>query len=175
MWQGRFYSYPLDEPHLCADLRYVELNPVRAQMVEAAEAWKWSSAAAAYAHPPSRRCLQKNGECPVCPQIPKNPNPGNHLPRGQERHPGGSAANGKTLTPNLHQLPDRGLQPLRNAEDGYSTQWRESGAAVFGRSMSLSTTVRIVSITIKSAESMAAIGSAGIHLVVQGTNRTNGT
>ena len=46
VWQGRFYSCPLDEAHLWQALRYVELNPVRAGMVEAAEAWRWSSAAA---------------------------------------------------------------------------------------------------------------------------------
>jgi REP-associated tyrosine transposase len=46
VWQGRFYSCPLDESHLWAALRYVELNPVRAGMVAAAEQWRWSSAAA---------------------------------------------------------------------------------------------------------------------------------
>ncbi len=44
LWQGRFASFPLDEPHLYACLRYVELNPVRAGLVERAEAWRWSSA-----------------------------------------------------------------------------------------------------------------------------------
>ncbi len=44
VWQGRFYSCPLDESHLWTALRYVELNPVRAGMVEAAEQWHWSSA-----------------------------------------------------------------------------------------------------------------------------------
>jgi putative transposase len=46
VWQGRFYSCPLDESHLWAALRYVELNPLRAGMVESADAWNWSSAAA---------------------------------------------------------------------------------------------------------------------------------
>ena len=46
VWQGRFYSCPLDEKHLWEALRYVELNPVRAQMVERPEQWPWSSAAA---------------------------------------------------------------------------------------------------------------------------------
>jgi len=46
VWQGRFYSCPLDEGHLWKALRYVELNPVRAGMVAAAEQWTWSSAAA---------------------------------------------------------------------------------------------------------------------------------
>jgi putative transposase len=46
VWQGRFYSCPLDTPHLWAALRYVEMNPVRAGLVPAAEHWPWSSAAA---------------------------------------------------------------------------------------------------------------------------------
>ena len=46
VWQGRFYSCPLDDSHLWEALRYVELNPVRAGLVEAAEEWQWSSAAA---------------------------------------------------------------------------------------------------------------------------------
>jgi putative transposase len=45
VWQGRFFSCPLDESHLWKGLRYVELNPVRARMVTAPELWKWSSAA----------------------------------------------------------------------------------------------------------------------------------
>lgn len=46
VWQGRFYSCPLDESHLWIALRYVELNPVRAAMVSRPELWPWSSAAA---------------------------------------------------------------------------------------------------------------------------------
>jgi putative transposase len=46
VWQGRFYSCPLDDTHLWQALRYVELNPLRAGLVAAAEAWRWSSAAA---------------------------------------------------------------------------------------------------------------------------------
>lgn len=46
VWQGRFYSCPLDETHLWRALRYVELNPVRAGMVGSAAEWRWSSAAA---------------------------------------------------------------------------------------------------------------------------------
>ena len=45
VWQGRFYSCPLDESHVWAALRYVELNPVRAGMVATPERWRWSSAA----------------------------------------------------------------------------------------------------------------------------------
>lgn len=46
VWQGRFYSCPLDESHLWAALRYAELNPVRAGLVATAREWKWSSAGA---------------------------------------------------------------------------------------------------------------------------------
>lgn len=45
VWQGRYYSCPLDAPHLWAALRYIELNPVRAGMAVESEAWRWSSAA----------------------------------------------------------------------------------------------------------------------------------
>ena len=46
LWQGRFFSTPLDNAHLWASVRYVERNPVRAGMVSRAEDYKWSSAAA---------------------------------------------------------------------------------------------------------------------------------
>ena len=46
LWQGRFYSCPMDEAHLWAAVRYVERNPVRAGMVAMAEQYPWSSAAA---------------------------------------------------------------------------------------------------------------------------------
>ena len=45
VWQGRYWSCPLDEAHLWAAVRYVERNPVRAGLVERAEAYRWSSAA----------------------------------------------------------------------------------------------------------------------------------
>ena len=45
LFQGRFFSCPLDERHGLSAIRYVERNPVRAGLV--AEAWDypWSSAA----------------------------------------------------------------------------------------------------------------------------------
>jgi putative transposase len=46
VWQGRFYSCPLDDAHLWAAVRYVERNPVRTGLVERAEEYRWSSAAA---------------------------------------------------------------------------------------------------------------------------------
>jgi len=46
VWQGRFFSCPLDERHLWAAVRYIERNPVRAGLVARAEAYAWSSAPA---------------------------------------------------------------------------------------------------------------------------------
>ena len=45
LFQGRFASYPMDDAHLMAAVRYVENNPVAAKMVGRAEEWRWSSAA----------------------------------------------------------------------------------------------------------------------------------
>ena len=45
LWQGRFKAFPIQQDdHLLAVLRYVEANPVRARLVDAAEDWPWSSA-----------------------------------------------------------------------------------------------------------------------------------
>jgi putative transposase len=46
LWQGRFASAPMDEGHLLACARYVELNPVRAGLAVRAQDWPWSSARA---------------------------------------------------------------------------------------------------------------------------------
>ena len=46
LWQGRFASFIMDEPYLLAAARYVELNPVRAKLVDRARQWPWSSAKA---------------------------------------------------------------------------------------------------------------------------------
>jgi len=46
LWQGRFFSSPLDDAYLWAAVRYVERNPVRAGMARRAEDYRWSSAAA---------------------------------------------------------------------------------------------------------------------------------
>lgn len=43
LWQGRFSSFPMDEIYLLAAARYIEMNPVRAELVPDAESWPWSS------------------------------------------------------------------------------------------------------------------------------------
>ena len=46
MWQGRFFSFVMDERYLLAAVRYKELNPVRARLVCDPAAYPWSSARA---------------------------------------------------------------------------------------------------------------------------------
>ena len=46
LWQGRYFSSALDDAYLWAAIRYVERNPVRAGIVNRAEQYCWSSAAA---------------------------------------------------------------------------------------------------------------------------------
>jgi len=44
LWQGRFASFVLDEPYLLTAARYVELNPVRAGLINSPSRYPWSSA-----------------------------------------------------------------------------------------------------------------------------------
>ena len=46
LWQGRFSSCIVEQSHLLACTRYMELNPVRAGLVKSPQAWRWSSAGA---------------------------------------------------------------------------------------------------------------------------------
>jgi putative transposase len=44
VWQGRFKAFPIQEDgHLLTTVRYVEQNPLRAELVDRAEDWPWSS------------------------------------------------------------------------------------------------------------------------------------
>jgi putative transposase len=45
LWQNRYFSCPIDrDEYLWTAARYIERNPVRANMVKRAEDWVWSSA-----------------------------------------------------------------------------------------------------------------------------------
>jgi hypothetical protein len=57
VWQGRYYSCPLDENHLWEALRYTELNPVRASLGAESASWILSGAAAHCAAVPDSDCL----------------------------------------------------------------------------------------------------------------------
>lgn len=44
VWQGRFKAFPIQQDrHLLTVMRYIERNPVRANLVESAIHWAWSS------------------------------------------------------------------------------------------------------------------------------------
>ncbi len=44
IWQGRYKAFPIEQDrHLLTVMRYVERNPVRANLVKTAIDWKWSS------------------------------------------------------------------------------------------------------------------------------------
>ena len=40
LWQERFASFPMDENHLLAAVRYVEMNPVAAGLVDVPEEYR---------------------------------------------------------------------------------------------------------------------------------------
>jgi putative transposase len=46
LWQGRFSSFPMDEAYLFSAVKYIEMNPVRANLASDPYAWRWSSAKA---------------------------------------------------------------------------------------------------------------------------------
>ena len=46
LWQNRFFSCPLDPAHLAQAMRYVELNPARAELCVSPVDYQWSSARA---------------------------------------------------------------------------------------------------------------------------------
>ncbi|MCX6117888.1 MAG: transposase [Proteobacteria bacterium] len=43
LWQGRFFSVPLSEQHYLNCIAYIELNPLRANLVEDIYSYKWVS------------------------------------------------------------------------------------------------------------------------------------
>ena len=43
LWQERFHSFVMDDSHLLAAVRYVEMNPVRAGICGHPDGWRWSS------------------------------------------------------------------------------------------------------------------------------------
>ena len=63
LWQGRFASFVMSEKHLMGAVRYVERNPVKADLVERAEQWAWSSAAAHCAACDGGEAPQTAAEC----------------------------------------------------------------------------------------------------------------
>ncbi len=71
LWQARYYSSPLDSHYLRTAVRYVELNPVRAGMVEQAEDYPWSSARARIFGEPGEPNSPLALESPFSQALPK--------------------------------------------------------------------------------------------------------
>ena len=46
LWQERYNSFPVDNDHTMAAARYIELNPLRAKLVNSPDEYPWSSAQA---------------------------------------------------------------------------------------------------------------------------------
>ena len=46
LWQGRFASFVMGDDYVLSAAAYIERNPVKAGLVDRAEDWPWSSAAA---------------------------------------------------------------------------------------------------------------------------------
>lgn len=69
LYQGRFKSFPIQtDGHLLTVMRYVERNPVRANLIELAENWPWSSAYARRQRADERRWLAIADD----PPLPRN-------------------------------------------------------------------------------------------------------
>lgn len=65
VWQGRFKAFPIEEDdHLLTVLRYVERNPVRAELVARAQDWGWSSV-----------CERDAGQAPAWLEVGPVPRP----------------------------------------------------------------------------------------------------
>lgn len=60
LWQGWFFSCMLDEKHLYSAIRYIENNPVRANIVNSPEKYRWSSTAG---HIRKSNDLVLSGDC----------------------------------------------------------------------------------------------------------------
>src|SRR5947209_7896068 len=54
LWQARLHSCAMSDRHMWVGLRYVEQNPCRAGLAQAAEDYRWSSAAAHLTGKPDR-------------------------------------------------------------------------------------------------------------------------
>jgi len=62
LWQGRFFSYPMDENHFFRAVRYVLLNPVRAGICKRPEDYPWSNAGALVSGARDSLCENKSAE-----------------------------------------------------------------------------------------------------------------
>jgi REP element-mobilizing transposase RayT len=79
LWQNRFFSCPLDKRRFAEALRYVELNPVRAGLVEDPCEWAWSSAPARI-NGTDRSCRGDRSSGTACSKAAPSPGTRGRLP-----------------------------------------------------------------------------------------------
>ena len=79
LWQERFHSFVMDEQHLNATVKYVELNPVKARLCNNPQDWQWSSV---HAHLSSN----DDGFVSVRPMLEKFPNWSGYLEQGDSEN-----------------------------------------------------------------------------------------
>jgi putative transposase len=66
VYQGRFKSFPIaTDEHLLAVMRYVERNPLRAGLVERAEAWRFGSLYRRTSGTPEERAILSDSPVPL--------------------------------------------------------------------------------------------------------------
>ncbi len=115
LWQERFHSFVMDEEHLNATVRYVELNPVAARLCKKPQHWRWSSV---HAH------LDSNDDelVSVKPMLEKYPNWTDYLEESQStemlqevrKHTRtGRPLGSKNFIDTLESLTGRSLKPLK--------------------------------------------------------------
>jgi putative transposase len=115
LWQGRFASFVMDERHLLACARYVDLNPVRAGLVERASDWPWSSARAHLGSPadPLTDCGPLLERWPDWRSILEGGDDQRSLEAIRERERSGRPLGSKAFLARLAKATGRKLTPLR--------------------------------------------------------------
>lgn len=113
LWQGRFYSCPMDDGHLWDAVRYVERNPIRAGLVARAEDYPWSSApghCGKLADPVLSRDFPPPGVIPDWSDWLKNEDDA-HISQLRACTRTGKPCGTPTFLTRLETLLDRSLQP----------------------------------------------------------------
>ena len=120
LWQGRYASFPMDEHYLHRAVRYVELNPVKAKLVDAPEKWKWSSA-------PAHLMGTSDDLVNVEPMLKRVDNWSAYLSEGSDRYDGliqlhertGRPLGSDTFIDELEKISGRPLRPQKPGPKGH--------------------------------------------------------
>ena len=115
LWQERFHSFPMDERHLLATVRYIERNPVAAKLCQKPEDWRWSSARA-------HLCGRDDRLVKVAPMLQYIPDWRNYLAQEENEIPSetiqqhlrtGRPLGASDFIEQLEKILGRSLKPLK--------------------------------------------------------------